>query len=115
MRGAFTEKTRDMIRMRSGHRCEICGARIPKGEGQVHHRQPRGMGGTDDPGKESVVNGLFVHPGCHRKIELNRTRALESGWLVRQSDDPGKVPVRLFDGWWLLNADGTMRKVYRPG
>jgi 5-methylcytosine-specific restriction protein A len=105
----FSDATREAIKIRSGLRCDLCGARTTGG--QIHHRQPRGMGGSKyDDVKGSSANGLYVHPHCHEEIESNRLRAISHGWLVVQADDPRKVPVRLWDGWWLLADDGTMTR-----
>lgn len=109
----FTESTRVKIKMRAGMRCDLCGGRTTGG--QIHHRQPRGMGGSaNDEAKGTPANGLYVHPHCHENIEMDRTRSLKYGWLVRQSDEAEHMPVLLYDGWWLLAADGTMAKVDRP-
>ena len=108
--GAFSTATRARIHARAKGRCEVCGARIVNG-GQIHHRKPRGMGGTSDSGKASCANGLWVHPRCHDRIESQRVRAIENGWLVPQTAVPEFVPVKLWDGLFLLSPDGSMRKV----
>ena len=109
----FSEHDREVIKTRAANRCELCGSRLIGGH--IHHRQPRGMGGSrHNVAKGSPANGLWIHPGCHMTIEMSRSQALENGWLVRQSDDPTQVPVRLWDFWWLLADDGTMTKVDRP-
>lgn len=106
----FSEATREKIKFRARLRCEVCGARVDAG--QIHHRQPGGMGGSKhDEVKGSCANGLWVHPFCHDTIEMNRLYALSMGWLVKQGDDPAAAPVKLWDGWWLLAEDATMRKV----
>ena len=102
----FTEKTRKVIRTRAQDRCELCGTRCT--DGQIHHRRPRGMGGTKNLLSRSVSNGLYVHFRCHHMIEMNRAKALENGWLIRQSDDPESEPVRLHSGWVVLNPDGSV-------
>lgn len=102
----FTEKTRRLIRERAKDRCELCGT--PAYEtAQIHHRKPRGMGGTKNPESRSPANGLLVHFRCHHRIEMNRADALTNGWLVRQSDDSTAVPVRLHYGMVLLKDDGS--------
>jgi 5-methylcytosine-specific restriction protein A len=101
----FTEKTRDIIRERAKHRCEVCIMPITSG-GQIHHRRPRGMGGTKNTVSRSAANGLYVHSSCHAWIEGNRSEALEKGFLVHQWDDPTKVPVRFGQEHRLLLDDG---------
>lgn len=109
----FTESVRELIKLRAAGRCEICGSRVLGGH--IHHRQPRGMGGSrKDESKGSAANGLYIHPGCHVTVEMSRSRALDQGWLMKQGQEPTEVPVRLWDGWWLLADDGTMSKVQRP-
>jgi len=103
----FTEKTRQVIRERAKNRCELCGTPVGM-DAQIHHRKPRGMGGTKDDASRLACNGLFVHFRCHEKIERNREIALANGWLVRQSGDSQDQPVRLHYGWVLLNADGSV-------
>ena len=103
----FTEKTRQVIRERAKNRCELCGTPVGM-DAQIHHRKPRGMGGTKDDASRLACNGLFVHFRCHEKIERNREVALANGWLVRQSGDSQDQPVRLHYGWVLLNANGSV-------
>lgn len=101
--GEFTDKTRDLIKDRAGQRCEVCGL---TGTTQIHHRQPRGMGGSAARPIRSAANGLLVHVDCHRRIEINRAKAYLLGHLVHRGDDPEQVRVRLWDGWWYLTGDG---------
>ncbi len=109
----FTESVRALIKLRANNRCELCGSRLLGGH--IHHRQPRGMGGSRTvESKGSAANGLWIHPGCHMTIELSRARALDKGWLIKQGQDPASTPVRLWDGWWLLADDGTMARVDGP-
>lgn len=103
-KGAFTEKTRDLIRQRAGYKCELCGLSVHLG--QIHHRQPRGMGGTRSQSRSSCANGLYVHPSCHAMIESQRERAYMMGWLVRTGFSPDSTAVKLWDGWFLLTVDG---------
>lgn len=103
-RGEFTEKTRSLIRQRAGSCCEICGIRTLTG--QIHHRQPRGMGGSKAGHISTCANGLYVHPKCHSMIEQNRKRAYQMGWLVASGLQPESTATRLWDGWYLLTADG---------
>lgn len=104
-RGAFTEKTRDLIRKRADHRCEVCGLRMLT-YGQIHHRAPRRMGGTRSKQLANASNGLYVHPDCHERIERNRREAAYMGWLVGYGRSPESAEVRLWDGWFLLTPEG---------
>jgi len=109
----FTDKTRHLIRDRAKHRCELCGTAIREA-GQIHHRKPRGMGGTKDLQSRSAANGLYVHLKCHAKIESERWKAYQNGWLVRQDDVSEETPVLMWDGWKTLNPDGTLTSVVSP-
>jgi len=109
--GSFTEKTRDLIRNRAKHGCEICG--LTMHIGQIHHRQPRGMGGTRKQSARSAANGLYVHSKCHLMIESERNRAYQMGWLVRSGYEPASTEVLLWDGWFVLTVDG-LRLPYSP-
>jgi 5-methylcytosine-specific restriction protein A len=110
----FGEGTRTLIKHRSGGRCELCGARAESG--QIHHRLPRGMGGSrKDRKKGSCANGLWLHAACHERVERNRETSLHYGWLLLSGQNPTKEPVKLFDGWWLLDVDGQMTKVDAVG
>ena len=104
MKGAFSQKTRDTIIRRARGMCEVCGLRV--NYGQIHHRQPRGMGGTSSRQIESAANGIYLHARCHHLIEMNRERAYLYGHLVRNGTRPEDAQVKMHDGWWLLTPDG---------
>jgi 5-methylcytosine-specific restriction protein A len=108
----FTDDVRKVIQSRAKDRCEICGSLALYH--QIHHRRPRGMGGSKDPVVGSAANGIWVHPHCHSKIESERERARENGWLVPQASDPSKVPFKKYNGWVMLNEDGTYTMVKSP-
>lgn len=102
----FSQKTRDLIHHRAKGRCEICG--LPVIDGQIHHRRPRGMGGTKRKETGTASNGLYVHLKCHARVESNRSEGLAKGWIVSQQQDPCTVPVVRWDGLFLLADDGTV-------
>ena len=104
--GAFSDEVKASVVDRAKGRCELCGTR---GEAaHFHHRQPRQMGGTSLPSVGGPDNALLLHPRCHERIESNRASAYLMGWLVSKQDDPANVPVRLWDGWFLLGRDGSL-------
>lgn len=97
--------------------CEGCGALLfgDRGWGwSVHHRQPRGMGGTRRPEANTppwllVLCGSATTPGsCHQRAESHRTDAIAGGWLVPRGLDPTTVAVLIDRGsrWVYLGADG---------
>ena len=108
-RGAFTEKTKRILVARCQGRCEKCGA--PATVKEFHHRRPRGMGGSRREDTAQFSNALVLHSSCHRWIEMNREEAYKLGFLVPQHRLPAVVPVHLWDGWYLLNPDGSKTNV----
>lgn len=101
---------------RDGHACcEVSGEPITGERGvhwSVHHRVPRGMGGTrsarvNQPPALMVVCGSAT-TGCHHRIESDRAEALRSGWLVSRYADPANVAVLIDRGsrWVYLTASG---------
>lgn len=101
----------------SGH-CEICGTYLAGDRGRywsIHHRRPRGMGGTQRPETNQPANLLAVcgsaTTGCHSEIESWRRRSTNHGLLVPQSKTPADVPVLLRYGLVCLNDTGTWTPV----
>lgn len=100
---------RHLLACRSDGACELCGRRVDRSGGvtggTVHHRDARGMGGTNNPAINDLCNLLLLCGGrlggvvgCHGYTEHNRERAYEQGWLVRDGTDPVTVPVVLHNG-----------------
>jgi hypothetical protein len=95
-----SKAVRQMVLERSGYRCEICGNKL--GENQfysIHHRIPRGMGGTDREDLNLASNLLSLcgsgTTGCHGYIESNRQEAYEKGWIVLRDHDVAETPVEI--------------------
>jgi hypothetical protein len=96
------QTTRTAVLGRAGWRCEICGGPLDGWDGlSIHHRQPRGMGGSNDPALNTAVNLLALcgsatsADGCHHLVESQRALARNNGWLVPRPDSPTEIPVRL--------------------
>lgn len=106
---AFDGATREAVRKRTGDRCDLCG--LPVKVAHFHHRRPRGMGGTIRNGSGDPSNCLLLHPRCHGEVESSRERSLKNGWLVSQHQEPSEIPVKLWLGFRLLRADGTMAEL----
>jgi 5-methylcytosine-specific restriction protein A len=102
----FTEEVKEAIIRRSGGRCEICG--VSAAQYHLHHRRPRGMGGSKQLESGSAANGILIHPHCHDKVESNRSAAIENGWLVRQGHDPAYTPLLRRGQWVTLTEDGSL-------
>lgn len=93
-----TKATRQGVLTRARMRCERC-ARVLSCGYSIHHRRPRGMGGSHDemtntPANLVVLCGHATTPGgCHLWVEAHRTAARDEGFLVRSGTDPATVPV----------------------
>jgi 5-methylcytosine-specific restriction enzyme A len=74
---------------------------------QIHHRKPRGMGGTKDPAINLPSNLIALCLRCHDWVERNRRDAFALGLLVGQADDPATIPVQTWRGLLALAEDGT--------
>jgi len=110
---------RRLVIARANGCCERCGKTVT-GQYSIHHRKPRGMGGTKDPAINSPANLLLLcgsatsPDGCHTAVERFRASAVTTGFVVAQSADPEAVPVKMRNGWWLLRSDGTRVPTVRP-
>ena len=105
-KAAFSDETRTLILERCNGRCEICGGAAE--HGQFHHRSPRRMGGTKRESLGKASNAMYLHYQCHERVERDRTKARESGWIMYDIDAPTDIPVLLWDGWCLLSDDGSV-------
>lgn len=88
---------------RSSERCERCNGSLFGVYGySLHHRRPRGMGGSRDPRTNRVPNFLVLcgsgTTGCHGWVEQNRARAYDTGFLVRRGHDPEHTPIVGYQG-----------------
>lgn len=108
---------RRMVLERSAGWCERCGTALHNGDQwiaphSIHHRRPRGMGGTTDPATNSVVNLLLLcgtgTTGCHGWVESHRAEAIAHGYLVAQSDAPGYIPVLIASPAFIAHAPTLM-------
>lgn len=92
--------------------CERCGRAVSAGACQIHHRKPRGLGGSSDPLINSPSNLLLLCSRCHIEVERDRTVAYEQGWLVRYRHDPARFPVWLAGrGFCFLTAHGDVEEI----
>lgn len=105
--------SQDVVRQRSQdpetelERCERCAR---PGRHQCHHRDPRGMGGSQDPAIHSPANLLHLCLDCHAWVESNRTEADALGLLVLHAEDPAAKPVETIYGRVFLTDDGGLRE-----
>lgn len=102
-------RTRQLVTARAQLQCERCGKSVKWSGHHVHHRKPRGSGGSSDPEINLASNLLVACPDCHEWIENHRTESYQQGWLVRREHDPAKTPCWLAGrGWAFLSADGSI-------
>lgn len=112
MTAAEWESVFHLLQCRSGNTCEVRSPDCAAGPGgdlsaltrdrvSVHHRLPRGSGGTSglDPHRLSRLL-LLCGDGvknCHGWVESHREEAYEMGWLVKHRGaddiDTATVPV----------------------
>lgn len=95
---------------RAGYSCEICTEQVGDRRGvdhHIHHRRPRGAGGSRRADTNLPSNLLLLCPPCHREVESHRGPAQSMGWLVVQSVDPATIAVLVQrDRWAYLTDDG---------
>ena len=90
---------------RDGYRCVVCGTAFNP---QMHHRLPRGMGGSSRrPEIHSPANLLTLCADHHAWVENHRTEALAAGLLVLRGTDPASIPIQTIDGWVSHLPDGS--------
>lgn len=108
-------RTREKVYARANGVCEVCGKYAPGAD--IHHRLAKGMGGTSnkrihDPSNLLAVCGWGNTSGCHGDIHGTADYAKAMGWIVSRftPHSPAEVPVRLWDGMFWLDDDGTRRR-----
>lgn len=97
----ITKATRAIVAERSNDTCEVCGQEEAT---QMHHRRPRGMGGSRDARIHQPSMLLHLGNDCHHYIEHNRDEALDEGWLVKNANDDR--PVRAQGRYVRFDDDG---------
>lgn len=105
----FPPLVRTLIYERSAGRCERCNEWASDCE--IHHRRPRGAGGSKRLDTNVASNGVLLCASCHRHVESYRAQSFDDGWLVRQSQSPKDIPVYRRGEWVLLDDEGFMRFV----
>lgn len=105
-RRIWRETRRDVLE-RDHNLCVRCGR---SGDLDVHHRRPRGSGGTSLPLISfGQANLLSLCRPCHQDVTVNPAVARERGWSVLSTTDPAVTPVWLAGrGWSYLRPDGSV-------
>ena len=103
-------RTKKIVAARDGGKCLKC-----LGEAtDIHHRIPRGMGGTSDPERNyGLANLVSLCRECHDWVHANPQEARKTGFLVGSWDDPAKFPLEIRPGSFhvLLTEDGNYRQL----
>jgi len=100
----FPPEVKLLIQTRARGLCERCG--YGNSTTQLHHRRPRGMGGTKRPDTNTASAGVLLCQPCHIEVESHRLKAYSDGWLVRQHQNPADIPVYRKGRWVLLDDEG---------
>lgn len=116
--------TRLAVYDRDQQRCQRCSRNLIGQRGSIHHRVPRGLGGSKDDALARAMGYYVVDlnslsnlvlicgtgtTGCHGEIESRRTQAYEDGWLVHREIDPATVPILRFGRTLSMLADSWTR------
>lgn len=96
---------RNAVIFRDGFSCRRCG-KTPGS--QIHHRAPRGRGGTSAPWINGKANLVLLCMDCHDHVERNRAEAYATGWLIKRTstDLPEEVPLTNLAGTQFFLTDG---------
>ena len=109
MKGLGINDAARLVLGRSRGICERCAERNAT---DIHHRRPRGMGGTRHPEIHSPANLLHLCADCHRWVESNSRAAYEFGWKVPHNTlDPVEVPVKRRHVWVYLTREATVEMI----
>ena len=121
----FQKKAALLIVRRDRQACAWCGAPARGVRGidwSIHHRRPRGRGGSKLAWVDQPANGVVVcgngTQGCHGVIEAQRGRAMDYGFLVSLNGvrTAAQVPIKhAAYGWCLLVDDGSVIRGVEEG
>ncbi|PYY59992.1 HNH endonuclease [Curtobacterium sp. MCSS17_011] len=99
---------RETVLERDRYQCFRCGRSILTGAYSIHHRRPRGMGGTSAVSANLAANAVTLcgtgTAGCHGWTEAHRRDAFRLGLLMPQGTDPAAVPILHHRAGW-VNLD----------
>lgn len=104
------EKVRRLVLARDGENCLRC----LQPATDVHHRLPRGMGGTrNEYITFGVANLVSLCRECHNFIHQHPALAYETGFLVHSWDDPADIPLRVgtYSALLKLTSSGDIERV----
>ncbi len=104
-RTGFPAAVAELILARSEGACEIMAACCTHTATDLHHRRPRGMGGSKADDTNTAANALAACRPCHMWVEAHREWSLDNGFLLGQRSSLD-VPV-----WWRCNRNNAGSKV----
>lgn len=112
-----TKFTREVVLERDGYQCVSCGVNVMGKLYSIHHRIPRGMGGTRRPEVNLPANLLLLcgtgTTGCHGWVESHRMQARDWGYLIRRDTaKPSWEPVFTANGWRRFDDEGGWAEAY---
>lgn len=102
--------SKKLVNERDGGLCVRCGSEAT----DIHHRTPRGMGGSSDEETNYGLAGLVsLCRSCHDWVHANPAESYDNGLLLHSWETPARQPVSLVNDTLLLyfGNDGTVRKV----
>jgi hypothetical protein len=97
---------RQIVTARALGHCERCGA---WGAGELHHRRPKGNGGSSRPDRHNVENLAYLCTSCHKWTHSFPKKSAPVGFLVerRSGLNPVDVPIHMPAGPVWLTPHGT--------
>ncbi len=79
--------------------CEAC---------DVHHRKPKGMGGTsDEEVAYGMANLISLCRECHSRIHAHPAQSYRDGFLVQSWDNPELIKIVSSLGALKISSDGS--------
>lgn len=95
-----------MVLERDWERCAKCGI---SNNLQVHHRRPRGKGGTLLRWVNQPANLITLCLTCHADVESHREQAKDMGYIIPQGIAQAReVKLWTWRGWVLLGNNGEL-------
>jgi 5-methylcytosine-specific restriction protein A len=93
------DKIRRLVLARDGEKCLRCLAPAV----DVHHRRPKGMGGT---GNKYIALGMAnlvsLCRDCHTEIHTQPELGYRTGFLLHSWEDPAEIPLVIKPGTFLV-------------
>lgn len=116
---AVAAMARSIVRVRDGHRCQMCGQSIVDVESSIHHRINRGSGGSALRDRASLLIRLCGSgtTRCHGWVTEHSLQAAGLGWVLPKLNpeiDPTREPIFTIHGWVLLDDLGNRTPVPSP-